>query len=50
MNGMVRTTPSTFFGMCNRVEHEKLNQVIAELPPGWFFGHTKGGYTVFRGR
>ena len=34
MNGMVRTTPFTFFGMSNRVEHEKLNQVAAELPPG----------------
>ena len=33
-NGMVRTTPSTFFGMSNRVEHQKLNQVAAELSPG----------------
>ena len=24
--------------MSNRVEHQKLNQVTAELPPGWVFG------------
>ena len=24
--------------MINRVEHQKLNQVAAELPPGWVFG------------
>ena len=24
--------------MSNRVEHQKLNQVAAELPPGWVFG------------
>ena len=24
--------------MSNRVEHKKLNQVTAELPPGWVFG------------
>ena len=24
---MVQTTPSTFFGMCNRVEHQKLRQM-----------------------
>ena len=29
MNGMVRTTPFTFFGRSNRVEHQKLNQVAA---------------------
>ena len=23
--------------MSNRVEHQKLNQVVAELPPGWVF-------------
>ena len=38
MNGVVRTTPFTFFGMSNRVEHQKLNQVAAELLPGWVFG------------
>ena len=34
MNGMVRTTVYVFFGMSNRVEHQKLNVVAAELPPG----------------
>ena len=34
MNGMVRTTVYFFFGMSNRVEHQKLNQVGAEPPPG----------------
>ena len=24
--------------MSNRIEHQKLNQVTAELPPGWVFG------------
>ena len=33
MNDMVRTTPFTFFGISNRVEHQKLNQVAAKLPP-----------------
>ena len=26
--------PFTLFGMSNRVEHQKLNQVAAELPSG----------------
>ena len=38
MNCLVRTTPFTFFGMSNLVEHQKLNQVAAELPPAWGFG------------
>ena len=29
MNGEVLTTPFTFFGVSNRVEHQKLNQVAA---------------------
>ena len=31
-NGTVRTAQSAYFG--NRVEHQKLNQVAADLPPG----------------
>ena len=27
-----------FYDMWNRVEHQKLNQEAAELPPGWVFG------------
>ena len=27
-----------FYDMRNRVEHQKLNQEAAELPPGWVFG------------
>ena len=38
MNSMVRTTPFTFLGMSNRVEHQKLKQVAAELSPGRVFG------------
>ena len=30
-NGKVRTTPSTFFGMSNRVQHQKLDQVAARV-------------------
>ena len=36
--GMNGTTPFTFFGMINRVKHQTLKQVAAELPPGWVFG------------
>ena len=35
--GADRSTPR-FCDMWNRVEHQKLNQVAAELPPGWVFG------------
>ena len=38
MNGMVRTTVYLFFGMSNRVKHQKLNKVVAELRLGWVFG------------
>ena len=34
MNGVIRTTPFTFFLMSNRVERQKLNQLAAELPLG----------------
>ena len=30
--------------MSNRVEHQKLNQLTAELPPGWVFG---GHWLIF---
>ena len=33
-NGIVRITPITLFGMSNRVEKQKVNQVAVELPPG----------------
>ena len=53
---MVRTTPSTLFGISNRVEHQKLNQVVAELPTGWalMFNSRKnftvriGGWSVIK--
>ena len=46
MNGMVRITPFTFLGMSNRVEHQKLNQVAAKLPPDWVSGVVLGLHQI----
>ena len=38
LHGFPRQAGHFFSGMSNRVEHQKLSQVAAELPPGWVFG------------
>ena len=38
LHGFPRQADHFFSGMSNRVEHQKLSQVAAELPPGWVFG------------
>ena len=38
VHGFPRQPGHFFSGMSNRVEHQKLNQEAAELPPGWVFG------------
>ena len=38
LHGFLRQMEHFLTEMSNRVEHQKLNQVTAELPPGWVFG------------